>query len=193
MSDSNIYFYITGGTAITYRDTNENFIAIGIYIAFTELESIHQKVIIDNKNFYSLSEIFFGRTKYFLTKKFIEDYPNAPFLDRKDNFFKSNVFKYAANYFFDKKTNDTYEYIQVCGLNEIGKRIIKFIRRDYIAISDNNLNFDKYKVLFTSTSDIDWIKPVNDIDTQLYRKYGLTGTAKKKRVRAQGFGIRFAD
>ena len=27
---------------------------------------------------------------------------------------------------------------------------------------------------FTSNSDIDWSKPVADIDQQLYKKYGLT-------------------
>ena len=60
-------------------------------------------------------------------------------------FFKSNLFKYAADYFFNEKPNDGHEYIQVCGLDG-NNRAIKFMRRDYIAISDNNLNFDKYKV-----------------------------------------------
>ena len=138
---------IKGGVAITFRDETENFGAIGTFIPFEELKSIHKKVCVENKNFQPLSEIVFGRTKYFLTEKFIEDHPNAPFLDRRNDFFKSNVFKYAADYFFNEKPSDGREYIQVCGLNDNGKRIIKFIRRDYIAISDNNLNFDKYKVL----------------------------------------------
>ena len=41
-----------------------------------------------------------------------------------------------------------------------------------------DLNADKWKYVplqnFTPTSDIDWSKPVADIDQQLYKKYGLT-------------------
>ena len=138
---------IKGGVAITIRDESKNYGAIGTFIPHKELNSTHQKVCVDNENFQSLSKIVFGRTKYFLTKKFIEEHPDAPFLDRKNDFFKSNVFKYAADYFFDEKPNDGHEYIQVCGVENNNERATKFIRRDYIAISDNNLNFYKYKVL----------------------------------------------
>ena len=137
---------IKGGVAITLYDANKTFEPIKLFIPFDELIRIHKKAVLDNKNFLPLSDIVFGRTKYFLTKKFIEDHPDAPFLDRKDDFFKSNLFKYAADYFFDNKPDDGNEYIQACGLNENGDRAIKWIRRDYISISDNNLNFYKYKV-----------------------------------------------
>lgn len=140
-----------GGVVITLRDANENFGAIETFIAFDELISIQKKVCVDDKNFRPLSEIVFGRTKYFLTKKFIEDHPNAPFLDRKDDFFKSNLFQYAAKYFFNDKPNDGHEYIQVCGLDG-NTRATKFIRRDYILISDNNLNFDKFKVFVSEAN-----------------------------------------
>ena len=137
---------IKGGVAITLYDKNQTFAPIKVFIPFDELKSIYQKVVFDNPSFRPLSEIVFGRTKYFLTEKFIRDHPNAPFLDRWNDFFKSNVFKYAADYFFDDKPNDGREYIQACGLDDNGKRVTKFIRRDYIDISDNNLNFYKYKV-----------------------------------------------
>ncbi len=137
---------IKGGVAITEFDATKTFEPIGLYIPFDELIAIHEKVVVNNPNFKPLSEIVFGRTKYFLTEQFIKDHPAAPFLDRRNDFFKSNVFKYAAEYFFDKKPADGRQYIQVCGLDDNGKRITKFIRRNYIGISDNNLNFDKFKV-----------------------------------------------
>lgn len=32
---------------------------------------------------------------------------------------------------------------------------------------------------FTASSDIDWTKPIPDIDRQLYAKYGLTESEQK--------------
>lgn len=44
--------------------------------------------------------------------------------------------------------------------------------------STQHLSKDKFKFVpiqdFTSSSDIDWSKPVSDIDCQLYSKYGLS-------------------
>ena len=44
--------------------------------------------------------------------------------------------------------------------------------------STQHLSKDKFKFVplqdFTSSSDIDWSRPIEDIDRQLYAKYGLT-------------------
>jgi hypothetical protein len=45
-------------------------------------------------------------------------------------------------------------------------------------ILTQNISKDKFQFVplqdFTSSSDIDWSKPIADIDRQLYAKYGLT-------------------
>ena len=142
---------IEGGVAVTVYDSSKDFGAIGTFTAFEELNAIHKKVCVDNKNFRPLSEIVFGRTKYFLTDKFIEDHPDAPFLDRRNDFFKSNLFQYAAEYFFDEKPDDGREYIQAYGLVD-NARATKLIRRDYVSISENNFNFDKFKVFVSEAN-----------------------------------------
>ncbi len=143
---------IKGGITITYYDPEEDFGAIEIFIPFEELKSVRKKVSIDNKNFLPFSEIVFGRSQYRLTQKFIEENPNAPFIkERKDDFFKTNVFEYAADYFFDEKPNDGKEYIQVLGLIK-NKRYFKFIRADYIDVGENKINFYKYKIIIPESN-----------------------------------------
>ena len=80
-----------------------------------------------------------------MTEKFIEAHPAAPFLERKRDFLKSNAFEYAADYFFDEKPDDGNEYVQILGLLN-NKRFFKWIRRDYILPSDENKNFDTFKI-----------------------------------------------
>ncbi len=146
--DASKYFKgvdIKGGVAITQYDNTRTFEPIGIFIPHAELRAIHQKVVVDNPNFRPLSEIVFGRTNYRLTEKFIEAHPDAPFLERKRDFLKSNAFEYAADYFFDEKPDDGNEYVQILGLLN-NKRFFKWIRRDYILPSDENKNFDTFKI-----------------------------------------------
>ena len=143
---------IKGGVAVTYRDENETFGKIEVFIPFPELHSIWQKVF-HRADFKSFSEIAFGRSQYRLTQKFIDENPDAPqdvFKNRKD-FFISNVFTYGAKYFFDEKPNDDNEYIQVWGLIS-NKRYLKFIRADYIDVCENKVNFYHYKVIIPQSN-----------------------------------------
>lgn len=242
---------IKGGVAVTLYDANENFGAIGTFISFAELESIHRKVVIDNKNFQSLSEIIYPPEAFHFTKKFHDDNPNAAraLSDGHADDLTTNVFEKLPDIFLDDKPDDGHDYIQIYGLIKM-KRAFKWIRRDYVR---NETNLDKYKVFvpksngsgalgevvstplvgsplvgstqtfitvgafdtlaeaeaclsyikskfarvmlgvlkvtqdnksatwakvplqnFTAASDIDWSKPVAEIDAQLYRKYNLT-------------------
>lgn len=136
---------IKGGIAVTEYDSTKNFGAIGIFIPFDELKSIYQKVCVENPNFKPFSDIVFGRTNYRLSEKFISEHPDAPFIERRNDFLKSNAFSYAADYFFDEKPDDGHDYCQIFGILG-GKRVFKWIRRDYIVPSDENLNFDTWKV-----------------------------------------------
>ena len=61
-----------------------------------------------------------------------------------------------------------YKYIQT--------RFARFLLM--LAVSSINLSPDKFQFVplqdFTEDSDIDWNKPISDIDKQLYKKYNLT-------------------
>ena len=61
-----------------------------------------------------------------------------------------------------------YKYIQT--------RFARFLLM--LAVSSINLSSDKFQFVplqnFTENSDIDWSKPIPDIDKQLYKKYNLT-------------------
>ena len=143
---------IKGGVAISYYDPEENFEPIKMFFPFAELKSIYEKVV-GSENFKPLNEIVFGRSQYRLTKKFIEENPDAPkeVLKNQRDFFISNVFTYGEKYFFDEKPNDGKEYIQVWGLIK-NKRYCKFIRADYIDVCENKINFYKYKILIPQSN-----------------------------------------
>lgn len=141
---------IRGGVAVTYRDANKIFGKIGVYILFPELQSIFKKVVVDNPNFYPLSEIMYSRTAYSLTKKVYEDFPNAVENFSKGNQYQmsSNVFELIPEIFFDEKPNDGNEYIQLLGVIK-NKRIFKFVRRDYVTY---HKNLEKYKIFIPDSN-----------------------------------------
>ena len=135
---------IKGGVAITLRDANENFGAIGTFIPFDELNSIHRKVVLDNPNFQPLTKIMYSRTAYSLTQKTHDDFPDAIKNFSKGNQYQmsSNVFDLMPEIFFDAKPNDEHEYIQLYGLQ--GKqRVFKWVRRDYVTYHES---LEKFKV-----------------------------------------------
>ncbi len=239
---------IKGGVAITYRDSNIHFGAIGVFSVFPELASLLKKVLAQCSE--SFSSIISGQLIYKYTDKVSEDYPAVSGVSMQNGkyLFRTNAFDKLSVIFFDKKPDDGYEYIQILGLQN-NKRVYKWVRRDYI--SDHE-SLEKYKVFipaangsgalgevlstpligtpligttqtfltigsyetkdeasavlkyvcskfarallgvlkvtqhntskkwkyvplqdFTSASDIDWSRPIPEIDWQLYKKYGL--------------------
>ncbi|MBR3497818.1 MAG: Eco57I restriction-modification methylase domain-containing protein [Selenomonadaceae bacterium] len=136
---------IKGGVAITLRDATKNFGAIGTFIPFDELISIHQKVVLDNKNFRPLSEIIFSRTIYRLTDKMHEDFPVASSRQSQGHPYdmSTNILVLLPEIFFDDKPNDGHEYIQILGLTKM-QRVYKWIRRDYV---NAPTPLEKFKVL----------------------------------------------
>lgn len=250
--DSEVVFpdtEIKGGVAITYRDSNKNFGAIGTFTAYPELNDILQKIQ-QYPGIEQLSGIAIPRYAYHFTEKMHMDHPEAisQLNDKHLNDLVSNIFKLLPQIFFDVKPKDGEDYIQILG--RIGnKRVYKYIRAGYI---NNVKNLYKYKVYipkaysssmlgqpipcpiianpgmgatetflgigsfgtkeeaislikyiktkfariligslkptqnctphtldnvplqnFTSTSDINWSKPIPEIGQQLYHKYGL--------------------
>lgn len=140
---------IKGGVAITLRDANNNYGSIaenykpaGIFIPFTELKSTMDKVL--KIKFKSFSEIVYPRTIYNFTDKMHEDYPEAVKKLSKGHAYdvSSNIFDRLPDVFFEEKPNDGKEYIKIIGRKK-AKRVSKFIRKEYIAPTDN---LEKYKV-----------------------------------------------
>ena len=80
----------------------------------------------------------------------------------------------------------TQSFIGIGAFSEIDEvnAALKYIKTKFArtmlgvlkATQDNNKEVWKYVPLqdFTSSSDIDWSKPISEIDKQLYAKYGLT-------------------
>ena len=120
--------------AITLRDETKNFGEIGTFIPFAELETIHQKVCIDNPNFRPLNEIIYPRAIY----RFVKD----------NSFVDTNAFEKMSDYFFDAKPADGDDYIQIFGLMK-NQRAYKWIRRADVT---NHETLGKYKVFVSQAN-----------------------------------------
>lgn len=134
---------ITGGVAITYRDTQKNFGEIEAFTAFEELNTILNKV--RNAGISPLSEIVVTSFAYHFTDKMHEDFPEAKTLLSKGHAYdlKSNCFDRLPQIFLFEKPSDDYAMIIGRSNNE---RAYRYIRRDYI---NDVVNFDKYKLFFS--------------------------------------------
>ncbi len=135
---------IKGGVAVTYRDTNTHYGAIGTFTAFSELNSILKKTsAIDSGSF---SSIIYGQEIYKYTDKLHEDYPEAEGLLSKSHKYdiKTSAFNRLSIIFHDNKPDDENSYIRLFGLQN-SKRVYKWVRRDYIS---QPVSLDKYKVFY---------------------------------------------
>ena len=132
---------IEGGVAITLHDENKNFGAIGTFIPFIELKSIHQKVCVDNENFQPLSNFIFTQNKWNLEKLF-EDYPEykskigSGGTERR---LTTGIFSALNLFREDEQDGD----IKILGLIK-SKRVYRYVEEKYIDAPHENLS--KYKV-----------------------------------------------
>ena len=136
---------IEGGVVISVYDATENFGAIGTFTAFEELNAIHKKVCVDNKNFRPFSEIIYTPIVYKLSKKFFSERPELVRKLQKptDTALRSNIFERLSEIFFDAKPDDGHEYIQIHGRKD-NERVCKYFRSDYVT---HPAPFAKWKVL----------------------------------------------
>ncbi|WP_337097937.1 Eco57I restriction-modification methylase domain-containing protein, partial [Limosilactobacillus fermentum] len=113
---------IKGGVVITCYDSDneiqsidEKYSPAGIYIPFSELNSIMHKVVTDD--FESFSKIVYPRTIYSFTQLMHDDHPDAASKLSKGHAFdvSSNIFDRLPELFFDEKPTDGEEYIQLVG------------------------------------------------------------------------------
>ena len=149
--DSSKVFFntdIKGGVAVTYRDINANFGAIGTFTVFPELNSILKKAsTIDSRSF---SSIIFGQEIYKYTEKLHKEHPEAERLLSMNHKYdiKTSAFDRLAIIFHDNKPDDGNSYIQLLGLQN-SKRVYKWVRRDYISEHES---LGKYKVFIPAAN-----------------------------------------
>ena len=134
---------IKGGVAITYRDSNAEFGAIGSFTPYNELNDILHRVK-NHKSFVSIEKIVITSFAYHYTDRLHEDYPDAASRLSKGHAYdlKSNAFDRLSDVYQDEKPDDGHDYIRIFG-RQNNERTYKFIRRDYV---NNVANLDKYKL-----------------------------------------------
>lgn len=142
---------IKGGVAITYRDNNKDFGAIGTFTAFNELNSIHQKVC-KSKDFMTFSTLVVAPESYKLTDKLHQDYPNAELQLSKGHKYDvtTNIFDKLPQIFKIELSADELktDFIKIIG-RENNLRSEKWIRKDYINGPDNLYG---YKVILPKSN-----------------------------------------
>lgn len=132
---------IRGGIAVTYRDRAVNLKPIGTFTPFEELNSILNKVSVNDTN--NISPKIGGRGEYKLSDIALEEFPEIENIQSKGHKYDvgSSAFKILDNIlFFDEPKNDNY--VKVLGL--------KNKQRTYMWIDKKYLNppssFNNYKV-----------------------------------------------
>ena len=136
---------INGGIAIIYRDCNKEGASIGIFTAFSELNSIIQKV--RHKSEESLEKIITNRGVYKYSDLAYEEHPKE-MKKTADRRIAPSAFERMPSLFTEDKPEDGNEYIRVYG-NFKTNRVYRWFRQDYL-MPVKNLN--KYKV-FISKAD----------------------------------------
>lgn len=139
---------IIGGVAVTYRDVDIDFGAIGTFTVFQELNGILGKVTKSNDG--SISSIIYNRGAYRYTDKFDIDFPGERAKAQGSNEYRveTHAFDRLSFIFFDKKPDSTNAYIQLLGLQN-NKRIYKWVRREYISEHES---LTKYKVFISKSN-----------------------------------------
>lgn len=133
---------IKGGVAITYYTQNKKYEAIGVFTAFSELNSIVKKAATKNEE-NSLSSIIYTQVRFDLESLYA-DYPsliNVIGSNGKDKRFRNNAFSKIPVFLENKTNNDD---IKVIGILR-NKRVWRYINKKYVDTSHENLQ--KWKVL----------------------------------------------
>jgi len=135
-----------GGVAITYRDADAKFGAIGLYTVYPELNRITQKVKLLNEK--SINNIMYLQNKFNLNELY-SDYPefeNIVGSNGREKRLTTSIFELLDILFTKEKRSETD--LLILGLAN-SKRTKKFISRNYI---ENSENLEKYKVLISKSN-----------------------------------------
>lgn len=133
---------IKGGVAITYHDSFKYFGEIGIFTAWSELNSILTKVKI-HLDKGSLKDITVGAVPYRFSERLKKDMPGIENDIGKSFDLRTNVLdNLEGKVFSADKPDDGRDYVQILGLKD-KKRTFRWIRKDWVEVPDN---FYKWKV-----------------------------------------------
>lgn len=146
---------IKGGVAITYRDVNENFGAIGSYLKNDSMNSILKKT--KNLSNVYLNSIIYSNTSYKYSKCLREDYPEFFVEDENGKillsggsarYLASSVFEKISKLFYKSKPDSDKNYIKILGRKD-NHRAEFYIDSKYITPPDN---FSKFRVFISSSN-----------------------------------------
>lgn len=104
---------INGGVAVTYRNVNKSFGAIGTFTAFSELNTILKKVC-EKPGFETFMSIISNRGLYRFSDLLYEEHPEET-VKISDSRILGSAFDRMRALFFDEKPRDGFEYVQMFG------------------------------------------------------------------------------
>ena len=133
---------IKGGVAVTIRDEERNYGAIGVFSKHIEMNGIRQRVC--TEQFKSFSKMVYSAYLFHLTERLYEDHPELRGSMSKGHQYdlKSNVFDNLERVFTEQDPCDGHEYVKMIGRTRAG-RVYRYIRRDYLREVPN---IDAYKI-----------------------------------------------
>lgn len=146
---------IKGGVAITLRNKNVNYGAIGVFTHYNELRTIKEKIINNATKF--ISDIVYAPESYKFRRKLHEDYSNIRYIDENNGILSkghdydltSNIFDKLENIvFFSEKPHDQVEYVKIMG-RKSNTRVCMWIKKEYIELHDNLM---KWKVILPKSN-----------------------------------------
>lgn len=132
---------IKGGIAVTYRDAEKNFGAIGVFSAFKEIRNIQNKVkkYLSDKN---LSDIMILQNRFNLNSLYADfpEYMDLISSNGKERRIVSSAFDKLSIFHSEKECKDD---VQILGITGPNKREYKWVNKKYV---EDNGNLYKYKV-----------------------------------------------
>lgn len=138
---------IKGGVTVFYLDNTNEFEPVEVFTPFEVLNSLVKKM--HSINYEPLTNIMCGQNQYKFSEKLHEDYKDIENKLSKGHKYDltTSIFEKLPEIFLDEAENKE-DFIKIIGrLN--GKRVFKWIRREYIAANENLL---VYKVILPSAN-----------------------------------------
>lgn len=138
---------IKGGVAVTLRNKNKDFGAIGIFTESEEMNTTLQKVLPHCTR--SISDITVGAVPYHFTQTEAAEHPDWTELIGDSFDLRTNILDKMENkLFFAEKPEDGHDYVRIFGLFK-KKRAYMWVDTRYITKADN---FNGYKVFISKAN-----------------------------------------
>jgi hypothetical protein len=137
---------IKGGIAITLRNEDENYGAIGEFIP----QEIVRKILNKISRLKNLSELVYSSTSYKYSSNFKKEHPEmiVRVSGGSKNYIHSKAPAVMSEVFYKERPNDNYQYAKILGkISSI--REYFYFREDYLLPPSN---YDKFKVFVPSSS-----------------------------------------